>query len=162
MKILRTASLGSNFTGSYKKECSWVQQPLTKYSLSTEPPKHRPVGALYHKIVLARNESILVKKHHTKYRKRFITPSYELKHCDRIGRFPVQTPLGHNRVLTRKLQLGPSGPNWESKHQHTQMELGGLGGALRPCPPPSGGLRGGAEPPRKNFKALNCIQIGLN
>ena len=28
MKILRTASLGSSFTGSYKKECKWLSVHL--------------------------------------------------------------------------------------------------------------------------------------
>ena len=53
--------------------------------------------------------------------------------------------FSNNRVLTRKLQLGLSGPNWESECNDParvsmpKWSLGVLGGALSP---PSRGLRG--------------------
>ena len=49
-----------------------------------------------------------------------------------------------DQALTRKLQLGPSGPKWESKRsEHACISMakcswgfcGGRGGALSPLPP---------------------------
>ena len=32
--------------------------------------------------------------------------------------------------IDQKITIGAIGPNWESEHQHVQMQLGGLGGTL--------------------------------
>ena len=67
------------------------------------------------------------------------------KLCTKFSSTPLQA---RDEALTRKLQLGPSGPNWESEHsKHVVWGSGGSGDVLNPPPPlPAVGFLGGQVP----------------
>ena len=77
-----------------------------------------------------------------------------------------------SRALTRKLQLGPSGPNWESERSEHARSVpkcnwGGLGGTLSPPFPQKDSQGSGGQFPWKKVQTseINIFQnckISLN